>query len=76
MFQTWWLARHTAGLLRKRVDDVCYAVTDLLVRGKQITIGKIISLHAVSIVLSWFVISQVEPQVKNTFASAERWHIK
>lgn len=35
----WGLVRHTAGMLGKRVEDLAKAVTDLLVRQKQITIG-------------------------------------
>ncbi|XP_064637053.1 phosphorylase b kinase regulatory subunit alpha, liver isoform-like isoform X3 [Lineus longissimus] len=35
----WWLVRHTAGLLRKRVEDLAKAVTDLLVRQKQLAVG-------------------------------------
>lgn len=35
----WSLVRHTAGLLGKKVEDLAKAVTDLLVRQKQVTIG-------------------------------------
>ncbi|XP_069966787.1 probable phosphorylase b kinase regulatory subunit alpha isoform X3 [Bactrocera oleae] len=35
----WGLVRHTAGMLGKRVEDLAKAVTDLLVRQKQVTIG-------------------------------------
>lgn len=35
----WGLVRHSAGILGKRVEDLAKAVTDLLVRQKQITIG-------------------------------------
>ncbi|XP_028397532.1 phosphorylase b kinase regulatory subunit alpha, liver isoform-like [Dendronephthya gigantea] len=35
----WSLVRHTAGLLQKRVEDLAEAVTDLLVREKQLTVG-------------------------------------
>ncbi|XP_018331758.1 probable phosphorylase b kinase regulatory subunit alpha isoform X1 [Agrilus planipennis] len=35
----WGLVRHTAGILGKRVEDLAKAVTDLLVRQKQITVG-------------------------------------
>lgn len=35
----WSLVRHTAGLLRKRVGDITGSLTDLLVRGKQVTLG-------------------------------------
>lgn len=35
----WGLVRHAAGMLRKRFEDLAKAVTDLLVRQKQITIG-------------------------------------
>lgn len=35
----WGLVRHTAGMLGKRVEDLAKAITDLLVRQKQITIG-------------------------------------
>lgn len=33
----WGLVRHTAGMLGKRVEDLAKAVTDLLVRQKQVT---------------------------------------
>ncbi|GAB6025908.1 hypothetical protein CHUAL_011880 [Chamberlinius hualienensis] len=35
----WALVRHIAGILRKSVEDLAKAVTDLLVRQKQITVG-------------------------------------
>ncbi|KAG7166248.1 phosphorylase b kinase regulatory subunit alpha-like 1, partial [Homarus americanus] len=35
----WALVRHTAGMLGKRVEDLAKAVTDLLVRQKQVTVG-------------------------------------
>ncbi|XP_071056411.1 probable phosphorylase b kinase regulatory subunit alpha isoform X1 [Onthophagus taurus] len=35
----WGLVRHAAGMLGKRVEDLAKAITDLLVRQKQITIG-------------------------------------
>ncbi|KAK5643763.1 hypothetical protein RI129_007608 [Pyrocoelia pectoralis] len=35
----WGLVRHAAGMLGKRVEDLAKAVTDLLVRQKQITVG-------------------------------------
>ncbi|XP_064458019.1 probable phosphorylase b kinase regulatory subunit alpha isoform X2 [Ornithodoros turicata] len=35
----WSLVRHAAGLLGKKVEDLAKAVTDLLVRQKQVTIG-------------------------------------
>lgn len=35
----WGLVRHVAGLLGKKVEDLAKAVTDLLVRQKQVTIG-------------------------------------
>ncbi|XP_045492080.1 probable phosphorylase b kinase regulatory subunit alpha isoform X3 [Colias croceus] len=35
----WGLVRHSAGMLGKRVEDLAKAVTDLLVRQKQITVG-------------------------------------
>lgn len=36
----WALVRHVAGMLGKRVEDLAKAVTDLLVRQKQITVGQ------------------------------------
>ena len=33
----WGLVRHTAGMLGKRVEDLAKAVTDLLVRQKQVS---------------------------------------
>ncbi|XP_078369919.1 phosphorylase b kinase regulatory subunit alpha, liver isoform-like isoform X2 [Oculina patagonica] len=35
----WSLVRHTAGLLKKRVEDLAEAATDLLVHQKQLTVG-------------------------------------
>ncbi|CAB3360738.1 Hypothetical predicted protein [Cloeon dipterum] len=35
----WNIVRHTAGMLGKRVEDLAKAVTDLLVRQKQVTVG-------------------------------------
>jgi phosphorylase kinase alpha/beta subunit len=35
----WSLVRHIAGILGKRVEDLTKAVTDILVRQKQVTIG-------------------------------------
>lgn len=35
----WGIVRHSAGMLGKRVEDLAKAVTDLLVRQKQVTIG-------------------------------------
>ncbi|XP_026287234.1 probable phosphorylase b kinase regulatory subunit alpha isoform X2 [Frankliniella occidentalis] len=35
----WGLVRHTAGMLGKRVEDLAKAVTDILVRQKQVTVG-------------------------------------
>ncbi|XP_072170928.1 probable phosphorylase b kinase regulatory subunit alpha [Diadema setosum] len=37
--KTWSLVRHTAGILRKRVEHLAKAVTDLLVRQKQVSVG-------------------------------------
>lgn len=37
--KNWGLVRHTAGMLGKRVEDLAKAVTDLLVRQKQVTVG-------------------------------------
>lgn len=34
----WGLVRHTAGMLGKRVEDLAKALTDLLVRQKQVSI--------------------------------------
>lgn len=34
----WGLVRHTAGMLGKRVEDLAKAVTDLLVRQKQVRV--------------------------------------
>ncbi|KAI8798736.1 phosphorylase b kinase regulatory subunit alpha, liver isoform isoform X3, partial [Biomphalaria glabrata] len=38
-WKQWWLVRHTAGMLRKRVEDLALAATDLLVRQKQLSVG-------------------------------------
>lgn len=35
----WGLVRHTAGMLGKRVEDLAKAVTDILVRQKQVKFG-------------------------------------
>ncbi|KAK3878050.1 hypothetical protein Pcinc_017263 [Petrolisthes cinctipes] len=35
----WALVRHAAGMLGKRVEDLAKAMTDLLVRQKQVTVG-------------------------------------
>ncbi|ELT89975.1 hypothetical protein CAPTEDRAFT_163062 [Capitella teleta] len=35
----WWLVRHTAGMLRKKVEDLAKAATDILVRQKQLAVG-------------------------------------
>lgn len=34
----WGLVRHTAGMLGKRVEDLAKAITDLLVRQKQVSV--------------------------------------
>jgi len=36
----WGLVRHTAGMLGKRVEDLAKALTDLLVRQKQVNFSK------------------------------------
>lgn len=38
----WGLVRHTAGMLGKRVEDLSKAITDLLVRQKQV-ISKVLT---------------------------------
>ncbi|OWF44218.1 Phosphorylase b kinase regulatory subunit alpha, liver isoform [Mizuhopecten yessoensis] len=38
-WKQWWLVRHTAGMLKKRVEDLALAATDLLVRQKLLSIG-------------------------------------
>ncbi|XP_071088484.1 probable phosphorylase b kinase regulatory subunit alpha isoform X8 [Haliotis cracherodii] len=38
-WKQWWLVRHTAGMLKKRVEDLALAATDLLVRQKQLSVG-------------------------------------
>jgi phosphorylase kinase alpha/beta subunit len=35
----WWLVRHTAGMLRKKVEDLAKAATDIIVRMKQLAVG-------------------------------------
>ncbi|XP_055331267.1 probable phosphorylase b kinase regulatory subunit alpha [Paramacrobiotus metropolitanus] len=35
----WWLVRHSAGMLDKRVEDLARAVSDLIVHQKQVTVG-------------------------------------
>lgn len=35
----WWLVRHTAGMLRKKVEDLAKAATDIIVRQKQLAVG-------------------------------------
>ncbi|XP_063970677.1 phosphorylase b kinase regulatory subunit alpha, liver isoform-like [Lytechinus pictus] len=37
--KTWSVVRHTAGILRKRVEHLSKSVTDLLVRQKQVSVG-------------------------------------
>ena len=41
----WWLVRHAAGMLERKSEDLARAVNDLLVRQKQITIGKFFALY-------------------------------
>ncbi|XP_052282161.1 phosphorylase b kinase regulatory subunit alpha, liver isoform-like isoform X7 [Dreissena polymorpha] len=38
-WKQWWLVRHAAGMLKKRVEDLALAATDLLVRQKQLSVG-------------------------------------
>ncbi|KAK3100518.1 hypothetical protein FSP39_021212 [Pinctada imbricata] len=38
-WKQWWLVRHTAGMLQKRVEELALAATDLLVRQKQLSVG-------------------------------------
>ncbi|XP_025085860.1 probable phosphorylase b kinase regulatory subunit alpha isoform X9 [Pomacea canaliculata] len=38
-WKQWWLVRHTAGMLEKRVEELAIAATDLLVRQKQLSVG-------------------------------------
>ncbi|KAJ8298449.1 hypothetical protein KUTeg_024980 [Tegillarca granosa] len=38
-WKQWWLVRHTAGMLHKRVEDLALAATDMLVRQKQLSVG-------------------------------------
>ncbi|ESN97732.1 hypothetical protein HELRODRAFT_193185 [Helobdella robusta] len=35
----WWLVRHTAGLLMKKVEDLANAASDIIVRQKQLAVG-------------------------------------
>ena len=35
----WWLVRHTAGMLKKKVEDLAKAATDIIVRQKQLAVG-------------------------------------
>ena len=35
----WWLVRHTAGMMRKQVEDLANAATDIIVRMKQLAVG-------------------------------------
>lgn len=35
----WWLVRHAAGMLERKSEDLATAVSDLLVRQKQLTVG-------------------------------------
>ncbi|CAD5110977.1 DgyrCDS331 [Dimorphilus gyrociliatus] len=35
----WWLVRHTAGMLRKKVENLALSATDILVRQKQLAVG-------------------------------------
>lgn len=35
----WWLVRHTAGMLGKKVEDLANAATDIIVRQKQLAVG-------------------------------------
>lgn len=39
MFEQWWLVRHTAGVLGKRVEELATFATDLIVQQKQLTVG-------------------------------------
>ncbi|CAG2224079.1 Phosphorylase b kinase regulatory subunit alpha, skeletal muscle isoform,Phosphorylase b kinase regulatory subunit alpha, liver isoform [Mytilus edulis] len=38
-WKQWWLVRHTAGMLKKRVEELALSATDLLVRQKQLSVG-------------------------------------
>lgn len=38
----WGLVRHTAGMLGKRVEDLAKAITDLLVRQKQVSLFSLL----------------------------------
>lgn len=49
----WGLVRHTAGMLGKRVEDLAKAVTDLLVRQKQVRRARLTDWHLV-LVFSFF----------------------
>lgn len=44
----WGLVRHTAGMLGKRVEDLAKAVTDLLVRQKQVSLKLWITLDLIN----------------------------
>lgn len=39
MLRLWWLVRYCAGRLRKAMNSLAPAITNMLVRGKQITLG-------------------------------------
>lgn len=43
----WGLVRHTAGMLGKRVEDLAKAITDLLVRQKQVTQNSIVNYYRI-----------------------------
>uniref|UniRef100_A0A915JED9 Phosphorylase b kinase regulatory subunit n=1 Tax=Romanomermis culicivorax TaxID=13658 RepID=A0A915JED9_ROMCU len=63
--QIWWLVRHSAGLLGKKVDDAAKAVTDLLVRQKQVTVGMpAFREETIAFPLSAF---ELQKLVKNAF---------
>lgn len=47
----WGLVRHTAGMLGKRVEDLAKAVTDILVRQKQVIKKK--KLRELIVFKSW-----------------------
>jgi hypothetical protein len=49
----WGLVRHTAGMLGKRVEDLAKALTDLLVRQKQVTDIFLLLLYPISGPLLW-----------------------
>lgn len=46
----WGLVRHTAGMLGKRVEDLAKALTDLLVRQKQV----IAKCYCIKLILSFY----------------------